>query len=147
MTNVLDTNILVLAVRNSSIWNDLVNDYQLSDENILISVVSVGELYSLADQFGWGQAKLNRIQEVISKTKIVAISEEMIDAYRAIDTYSQNAHKTLRMPAGMSARNMGKNDIWIAATAYTTKSRLFTCDKDFLHLETVFLEMVTVEMK
>jgi tRNA(fMet)-specific endonuclease VapC len=33
-----------------------------------------------------------------------------------------------------SARNMGKNDIWIAATARVLGATLLTTDKDFNHL-------------
>jgi len=45
----------------------------------------------------------------------------------------------------MSARNMGKNDLWIAATAFISKSTLLTADKDFLHLQGSFINVVLVE--
>ena len=35
---------------------------------------------------------------------------------------------------------MGKNDIWIAATAAVTGARLLTTDKDFDHFSGVYLE-------
>jgi predicted nucleic acid-binding protein len=38
----------------------------------------------------------------------------------------------------MSARNMGKNDLWIAATALATKATLITTDKDFDHLQNIY---------
>lgn len=35
----------------------------------------------------------------------------------------------------MSARNMGKNDLWIAATAAMSEATLLTTDNDFDHLD------------
>jgi tRNA(fMet)-specific endonuclease VapC len=40
-----------------------------------------------------------------------------------------------------SARNMGKNDVWIAATASVLQIPLLTTDADFQHLDTVYLEL------
>ena len=42
------------------------------------------------------------------------------------------------------ARNMGKNDLWIAATASAFNLKLATTDKDFQHLEQVFVDLVYV---
>lgn len=36
---------------------------------------------------------------------------------------------------------MGKNDIWIAATAIAMQADLITCDKDFLHLDGEMLKV------
>lgn len=36
-------------------------------------------------------------------------------------------------------RSMGDNDVWIAATAYITKATLLTTDKDFDHLDPLFI--------
>jgi predicted nucleic acid-binding protein len=36
---------------------------------------------------------------------------------------------------------MGKNDLWIAATASLLNLQLVTTDKDFDHLETSFLSL------
>ena len=43
-------------------------------------------------------------------------------------------HPKYKLPKGMAARNMGKNDLWIAATASITKTILLTTDNDFDHL-------------
>jgi len=36
---------------------------------------------------------------------------------------------------------MGKNDLWIAATAYTLNATLVTTDTDFDHLDGEFIEV------
>lgn len=41
---------------------------------------------------------------------------------------------------------MGKNDLWIAATAAVTNTRLLTSDKDFNHLNGVFIDLEWVDV-
>lgn len=43
------------------------------------------------------------------------------------------------------ARNMGENDLWIAATAAVYDISLLSTDRDFEHLDGVFLEFHYVE--
>jgi predicted nucleic acid-binding protein len=45
----------------------------------------------------------------------------------------------------MSSRNMGKNDIWIAATASVLNATLVTTDADFDHLNGVFLTVAYID--
>ncbi len=40
---------------------------------------------------------------------------------------------------------MGKNDLWIAATANATGALLLTTDKDFDHLDGAFLNRVWID--
>jgi hypothetical protein len=42
----------------------------------LISVVSKGEIYSLAKQFGWGDGKLKTLDELLRKLPTVDISHD-----------------------------------------------------------------------
>ncbi|MCU0394038.1 MAG: PIN domain-containing protein [Thermoflexibacter sp.] len=143
----LDTNILVLAIRNSTIWQQIQEDLFLRFGNTLISIVSEGELYSLADQFGWGTPKWQNIQSLLQKVTIVPIdTPTLVQAYREIDTYSQGKHLTLANQEGFSAKNMGKNDLWIAATATTTGATLISTDNDFAHLDKVFFDFMLVKI-
>lgn len=41
---------------------------------------------------------------------------------------------------------MGKNDLWIAATASVLEATLITTDKDFGHLDTKYLKLVLVDL-
>ncbi len=45
------------------------------------------------------------------------------------------------MPVGATSRNMGKNDLWIAATTYIMKGVLVTNDPDFNHLAPDFFQL------
>ena len=40
---------------------------------------------------------------------------------------------------------MGKNDVWIAATAMATSTSLLTSDKDFEHLDGEFFDVIIIE--
>jgi len=40
---------------------------------------------------------------------------------------------------------MGKNDLWIAATAHVTGATLLTADADFDHLNGAFLNRVLID--
>lgn len=42
---------------------------------------------------------------------------------------------------------MGDNDLWIAATASVTNTPLITTDKDFEHLNGVFLELIWIDIR
>jgi len=45
-----------------------------------------------------------------------------------------------------TSRNMGKNDLWIAATAHVSNAILLTTDRDFDHLNGVYFEAAKIEV-
>ena len=45
-------------------------------------------------------------------------------------------------PIPFSARNMGKNDLWIASTAFLFGLPLVTTDHDFDHLHPHLIEVI-----
>jgi len=45
------------------------------------------------------------------------------------------------IPFKFTAKNMGKNDIWIAATASVPDVDLLTSDKDFVHLDRAYMRL------
>ena len=71
-------------------------------------------------------------------------SQDIIKKYAEIDAFSQG--KLINNPLGMSARNMGKNDLWIAATASVANATLLTTDKDFEHLNNRYLNLETIKL-
>ena len=119
----LDTNVLVHFVRANRLWAWIRGQYNLlaTDSRPLISVVTAGELRSLALQYGWGQAKLDQMEFCLGYFKTVTIHDpSIIERYAAIDSHFQSC-----------GHIMGKNDLWIAATTAATGSRLLTTDRDF----------------
>lgn len=73
---------------------------------------------------------------------VLNLYEEIVYAYAQIDAYSQNKLVNHPLPKGLSARNMGKNDIWLAATAHVTDCIFVTTDHDFDHLQGVYLNLL-----
>ena len=81
-------------------------------------------------------------------TTVFAITDINIDIiikqYAQIDAFSQGKLKD--RPLSISARNMGKNDLWIAATAAAFQLELLTSDLDFDHLNNQFLTLHSINV-
>jgi tRNA(fMet)-specific endonuclease VapC len=148
MDFVLDTNILVHFVRSDAHLRQLSEQFPLfSSENAaFVSIVSVGEIRSLAFQFRWGQDKITRMNQFLHALNPFPVeSEEIASAYADLDAFSQCVHPKYTSPQGMTARNMGKNDLWIAATAMLLNATLLTTDTDFAHFAPTFFKVERVD--
>ena len=140
MRFLLDTNILLHYIRKSEIAQkvDVLYAPLASANEPFVSVVSIGELESIALQNKWGEKKRKQLANLLNEVLVTDIYvKQVIHAYAEIDTFSQNKHA--EKPLLLSARNMGKNDLWIAATASVLGATLLTTDNDFDHLDKVFL--------
>lgn len=146
MRYTLDTNVLLFYVRDDETRKFIEETYAPFDKNHepIISIVSVGEIMVLAAANNWGERKLKLVQKLINKLVIVELKyQDLIDNYVEIEKYNRNIHPTKKRTG--SHIKMGKNDIWIAATAMTTNSKLLTTDKDFEHLNEKFLDVVLIK--
>jgi tRNA(fMet)-specific endonuclease VapC len=147
MNILFDTNILLCYIRKDSRADWITERYQpFDDKNLaLISIVSQAELLSLSLQFGWGDRKNEILNNLINQFLVIPIEAvDLVKIYAEIDAFSQGKLKDKPLQTGMSARNMGKNDLWIAATAHITHSKLITTDHDFDHLDNVYLDLVRI---
>lgn len=147
MNYLLDTNIVLTYIRDTAQSRRLEEDLQLlsGQHNLIVSVVSIGELKSIAKQNKWGKQKIQRMLDVLDDFLIADINvEEVIEKYAAIDAYSQG--KLDEKAPDFSSRNMGKNDLWIAATASLYDFELLTTDRDFDHLATAYLKLRVIEL-
>ncbi len=140
MRYVLDTNILIHSAKKTPLFEQFNQKYALFSGNheLLISAVSIGELESFALQNQWGQKRLDDINSLILKLISIPVNTNrpLIRTYAEIDAFSQGRHPTLQL--NNSARNMGKNDLWIATTAAVHEATLLSTDADFTHLDNVF---------
>ncbi len=96
-------------------------------------------------QWNWPSDKIERLKKLITSFIAIDIEQnntELLDAYVNIDAFSQGK---IPAPNGLvlnnSSRNMGKNDLWIAATAYAMNAELLTTDGDFDHLNTSYFSI------
>ena len=144
----LDTNILVGYIRAANYAAYVEKKFNLfNPDNIsVISVVTIAEVKSLAYKFGWGNKKIQIMNDLLKKIPSVKIdSEPILNAFAEIDSFSQGKHPAIELPAGISSRNMQDNDIWIAATASILKATLISTDKDFEHLNPEFIDYVYID--
>jgi tRNA(fMet)-specific endonuclease VapC len=139
MPILLDTNILVELVRNDPEYiKSKINPKQDVE---YISVVTYAEIHSLAWQLEWTGKKKKKLDDLLAELVVFDINEKhLIDKYIDIDTYSKFKHPSIKSKHKGAVR-MGKNDLWIAATAAALKVSLFTTDKDFDHLHNVFVDV------
>ncbi len=144
---VVDTCIVMHILRNNTIgraalkWlRDVKYEYTL-----VISVVTKAELYALKLQLGWGAARtavLDAFLHTVAYIDINHTDETLLQQYARIDAYSKGKHPDPQgNMKGGSAHTMGKNDLWIAATAAVINAVLLTGDAGFDHLNGTFLEI------
>jgi len=133
----LDTNILVHLVRRDALGRYLDATYGFSTgvNAFVLSVVTVGEMFALAGKFGWEQSRRDALNDVLGKFAWVDVSDpDILVRYGEIDTASHAiGHK------------MGKNDVWIAATASVTQTTILTTDTDFDHLHPAWIDLERVD--
>lgn len=145
MIYLFDTSILLHFLRSSPLAQkiDQEHDPFNSDNTLLLSVVSEGEIRSISLQLSWGVKRIQKLESDLKEFGIIPVrSKDIISRYAEIDAYSQN--KLAGQPLGSTPRNMGKNDLWIAATASVLGAKLLTTDSDFNHLEGKYVDLICV---
>ncbi len=121
--DILDSNILLNYVRRSQLAEEIEARYRLltAQDVPLISIVTEGELRALALQLMWGEQRRRHLEALLDYFTIIPLPfGAVVETYAEIDNFSKR-----------SGVPMGKNDLWIAATAAVTGARLLTTDKDF----------------
>ncbi len=130
--DILDSNILLHYVRQSALAEVIEARYALLTANPvpILSIVTEGEMRALALRLAWGAQRRRLLNDLLDYFTIIPLPfSRVVAVYAEIDDYSRRSGVT-----------MGKNDLWIAATAFVTGTRLLTTDKDFDHLHGVYLE-------
>lgn len=137
----LDTGILIHYARQSPVYQFIEQTEKLTQQDCipLVSVVTIGEILSFGIQHNWGESKLKAVKNWLTKLVILdinSIDSILLEAYAEIDSFSKN--KLTHKPLGRSI-TMGKNDLWIAATAKAANATLLTIDGDFDHLNGLYI--------
>ena len=132
MLMLLDTNQIIQYIRHK----------RPLPASLLLSVVVVGELEAFALKLAWEARRLEFLRDMRARFPLLEINSHLIPSYALLDAYSQGKLEEIPLPRGLSARNMGKNDLWIAATALYFDIELHTADRDFDHLGPVGLRVV-----
>lgn len=146
MTYILDSNILIYLARENAKVVAYVQEKDVFGVNKgIISFASVGESLAFSMKNKWGVAKKANLETLLKRLTSIPIStRELAEAYAEIDAFSQGRHPTL--VSTFTARNMGKNDLWIAATTHLSEGTLLTTDNDFDHLMPQFLTVEKIDI-
>ncbi len=133
----LDTNIFVYGVRADDTWEQIKARYNpmMAPSRPCYSLVTAGELRSLALQFNWQRDKLSQLNFLLDYFDQITIDdEEIIKAYAQVDYFSRSV-----------GNRMGKNDLWIAATAKAKNLTLLTTDRDFDPISPSFIQLEWID--
>lgn len=147
---VIDTCVFIHIVRETATGKKCLEELEKYDEaaNVIVSVATKAELESFIAQNNWGKPKIERLNKILEEITYIDISnadELLIDSYTEIDAFSKRKikDKSGNLLNG-SARKMGKNDLWIAATAYSLDIPLMTTDGDFDHLDDTMMNVMKI---
>lgn len=147
----LDTGMLLGLTRKAPWARRTLDRVHLDDQETatFTSVICHGELLALAEKNGWGERRRTELASTLAKVPTLDINKQAIlNAYALIDAWTHG--KSVTTPHNVSppepAISMGKNDIWIAATAHASKATLLSTDKDFDHLDSVWLKHLYVDL-
>jgi predicted nucleic acid-binding protein len=147
---VIDTCVFIHIIRDTVTGKNCLNALEKYDEaaNIIVSVVTKAELESFVTQNNWGKSKIEKLNKILEEITYIDISNAdqlLISSYTEVDAFSKRKTKD---KSGIllkgSARKMGKNDLWIAATAYSLDVPLMTTDGDFDHLNETIIKVMKV---
>ena len=146
----LDTNMLLGFTRKADWAQWAYETYNLGNESTMVftSVICRGELLALAEKNGWGAKRRESLVEVLNRFPTVDLNKDpILNHYAELDTWTHGravADGSRPVPP-KPAVSMKQNDLWIAATAIATGATLVTTDKDFDHLNGIWLERVLVD--
>jgi tRNA(fMet)-specific endonuclease VapC len=125
----LDTSVLLHLIRGGELGRYIRSTFKLDDAAYrpLVSIVTHGEIWALASRNRWGADKRAALRLMLDNLVTIDLNDDAIlAAYVETDAAARAA------PGG--ARNLGDNDLWIAATARAADAVLLTTDRDFIFL-------------
>jgi tRNA(fMet)-specific endonuclease VapC len=138
---VLDTNILMAYVRQSTTYTNAENALNLTadDVQLIVSSVSIAEIMVLAQRNGWEMKKTEALTHFFEETMLIVDvsigAPELLQAYVNLEIASQKL-----------GYKMNKNDLWVAATAKVTNAILVTTNFVFNHFDGQELSVSKIEM-
>lgn len=121
---VLDTNVLVHIARGRAAGQWLDREYGLRarPERPLVCVVSVGEVFRIANRGPnpWGPRKREQLAEFLSGLVRLPLSPPVLERYGVLGAFLDGR-----------GRPIPQNDLWIAAAAAVSGAVVLTTDTDF----------------
>lgn len=129
----LDTSVVSLLHPKKK-GNPLRAKYQedMSGKVLALSFQSVAELWSWAEENGWGEKQRAGMEDFLRKFLVIPYDFELAKVWAKVT--AQCKKKGRRLEAG---------DAWIAATAVHRRIPLLTHDRDYVGLEVEGLKVIS----
>src|SRR5277367_6405810 len=102
---VVDTNIISYLFKGD-VKRAALYKTDLENRQLIISFVTVAELFVWAYSKGWGQPRISQMREKLRQYVVYPVDNDLVDAW---------AH--LVANAQLAGRGINANDAWVAATA------------------------------
>jgi len=122
----VDTDVFSFLLRQRDTRAELYRPH-IQNRIVVLSYVTIGELYLWAEMRNWGVARLRLLEGKIRATTVVRYDLEVCRTYAALKY-------RLRTPMG-SHRVVGDNDLWLAACAVRHELPLVTHNRH--HFENI----------
>jgi tRNA(fMet)-specific endonuclease VapC len=133
----LDTNIFMYMSRGKELGNFLLHNAKLATRrDLATSVVCVAEMNSIIAANKWGEERIDEFENYLKQLTIIDIAypSSIVTQYVAIDGATRHA-------------TLGKNDLWVAATASAFGMTLVTADRDYGAIPKEMLNVWHFEVK
>jgi predicted nucleic acid-binding protein len=98
---------------------------------IAISVVTLAEERCGHWLARWGERRRAQADRWLLQFMQLPVNGPVADAWARLKAAGQYA-----------GRSFGANDLWIAATGYAREAPIVTCDRDFLHMRELGVEVI-----
>ena len=149
---VLDTGMLLGIVRGAPWAGKVISEFNLDKGGIVLatSVVCLGEILSISEKHRWGLKRKEYLEQIIEGITILTLNDRsVLNAYARINTWTHGGNVQITAPNGAPppkpAISMKQNDMWVAATTHSFKGLLLSTDKDFIHLNNIWIDYFYVE--
>ena len=109
----LDTNILLGFVRSAPWATKIREEHDLADPERMVytSVVCKGEIFALAEKFGWGRNKRTQLQRVLSRVPTPYLDEAVVSVNRRLDARNIGGLSQQRSSTTSGCRNVPKRPL------------------------------------
>lgn len=150
MDYLLDTSILVDFLTHQRFFEKYEHLLDFSKNNLFVCSVSKGELLGIGKMRGWDtrldKKQLNAIELLFEKLICVDVTLKHTVLHNAYaDIVAFGRCKKVREHQLKKGVTMGQNDMWIAASAIANRTTLVVADRDFDHLNGIFLPVLYIE--
>jgi tRNA(fMet)-specific endonuclease VapC len=123
--------------------NQPVLDYiqEIGEMNIATTIITVGELTYMAQNFSYKEENLTRIEQFIADIRVYYVDDVTAKIYGRIKAGLIHKfgpkQKTKRQITKITELGFDENDVWIAAIAIRNQLTLVSADTDFIRIQTV----------